>query len=71
MLLYDRRAFLHSTAGLGLAASGLPLLAADAKDSPFKISLAQWSLHKTFFAKKADPADFAKIAKTDYDIHAI
>ena len=71
MSTLHRRDFLHSATGIGLAALGLPLLAADKKDVPFKISLAQWSLHKTFFGKKADPADFAKMAKADYDIHAV
>ena len=37
----------------------------------FKISLAQWSLHRAFFDKKADPLDFAKIAKTDFGIEAV
>ncbi|QDV31468.1 Xylose isomerase-like TIM barrel [Planctopirus ephydatiae] len=39
--------------------------------SPFEISLAQWSLHKAFFDKKADPMDFAKIAKEEFGINAI
>lgn len=71
MRALHRREFLKTSAGLSLAASGLPLLAADSKEVPFKISLAQWSLHKTFFGKKADPTDFAKMAKADYDIHAV
>jgi len=33
-------------------------------DEWFKISLAQWSLHKTFFAKQLDNLDFAKKAKS-------
>src|SRR4051794_1249757 len=32
------------------------------KPLPFKISLAQWSLHLALEAKKVDPLDFAKIA---------
>jgi sugar phosphate isomerase/epimerase len=71
MRALHRREFLTTSAGLSLAAAGLPLLAADSKEVPFKISIAQWSLHKTFFGKKADPADFAKMAKADYDIHAV
>lgn len=39
--------------------------------SPFEISLAQWSLHKAFFDKKADPMDFAKIAKEEFGINAV
>ena len=37
----------------------------------FKISLAQWSLHKALFSKKLDNLDFAKTAKNDYGIDAI
>lgn len=42
-----------------------------AADPLFDISLAQWSLHKTFFAKKADPLQFAAISKSDFGIHAV
>lgn len=38
---------------------------------PFKISLAQWSLHRTLEAGKLDPLDFAHVAKNDYGIDAI
>ena len=74
-LSFSRRHFLSASAGL-LAASSLSksLFAADApkgKAPLFKISLAQWSLHKTFFSKQADPLDFAKIAKQDYGIEGI
>lgn len=34
----------------------------------FDISLAQWSLHKTFFAGELDNLDFAKTARERYDI---
>ena len=41
----------------------------------FKISLAQWSLHRAFFGQKGvtklDALKFAEIAKKDYDIHAV
>ncbi|MDB5313982.1 MAG: Xylose isomerase-like barrel [Gemmataceae bacterium] len=67
-----RRTFLkHSaTAAGGLALA--PAALAEEKRAPlFKISLAQWSLHRAFFGKKLDPLQFAAIAKTDYDIHAV
>lgn len=32
------------------------------KAAPFKISLAQWSLHRALAAKQIDPLDFARIA---------
>jgi len=41
------------------------------KDLFFKISLAQWSLHKTIQAGKLDPADFPKVAIEDFGISAV
>lgn len=38
---------------------------------PFKVSLAEWSLHRTLFDKKLDHLDFPKVAKEDYGIDAI
>ena len=77
-LQLSRRRFLSASAGLfaaGAAAStGSALLAADApagKPPLFKISLAQWSLHRRFFQDKADPRDFAKMAKTEFGIEGI
>jgi len=67
----DRRGFLATSAGLTLAAA-LPLRADDKPKKPlFLLSLAQWSLHRAFFAKKLDPLDFAVLAKKDYDIDAV
>lgn len=37
----------------------------------FKISLAQWSLHKMLFAKELDPLDFPLKAKKDFGIEAV
>ena len=66
----DRRSFLASAATVAAA----PLFgarAAEAKAPLFSISIAQWSLHKAFFGKKADPLNFAKIAKDEFGIDAI
>ena len=41
------------------------------KDPLFRISLAQWSLHKTLFDKKLDNLDFARTAKNDFGIEAV
>lgn len=68
----SRRDFFKQAAGVagGLVIAGD--LLSDEKTAPlFKVSLAQWSLHKAFFGKKADPLQFASIAKKDYDIHAV
>src|SRR4051812_36276922 len=74
----SRRDFMTASTGLlaavGTSSLGASLLAADAPtgQSPlFKISLAQWSLHRTFFGKKADPLDFAKMSKMDFGIDAV
>ena len=37
----------------------------------FKISLAEWSLHKALYAKKIDNLDFPKIAREDYGIEGV
>ena len=40
-------------------------------DMPFKISLAEWSLHRALKGDKLDNLDFAKTTKEEFDIHAI
>ncbi|MFK7921377.1 MAG: sugar phosphate isomerase/epimerase family protein [Bacteroidia bacterium] len=37
----------------------------------FNISLAQWSLHSSYWAGKRDPLDFAKAAKEEFGLSAI
>lgn len=66
-----RRDFLAASAALA-ATAALPKLAlGQAKEPPFKISLAQWSLHKMLRAKELDNVDFAKMAKEKFGIDAI
>ena len=71
----NRREFLQRSllAGAGLTLGGAlgavgqarPVAAAARAATPlFKISLAQWSLHKAIFAKKLDNLDFAKKSKS-------
>lgn len=38
---------------------------------PLKLSLAQWSLNRAFFANELDAKDFASITKNDYGIAAV
>jgi sugar phosphate isomerase/epimerase len=69
----DRRLFLQA---VGCAAAGAyaleePLMAAGLAQPLFKISLAEWSLHRTLFNHKMDHLDFAKAAKEDYGIEAV
>lgn len=71
----DRRSFLKDLGLLtGAAAFGsiIPLEAFSAgKKEFFKISLAEWSLHKTLFAKKLNNLDFPLKAKKDFGIDIV
>ncbi len=67
----SRRDFLKWSA-FAAAAATWPVAGFASTNTPlFKISLAEWSLHKALFAKKVDHLDFAKIAKNDFGIEAI
>jgi sugar phosphate isomerase/epimerase len=67
----DRRDFVKQSA----VAAATAVVAGDALFAApkqlFRISLAQWSLHKALFAKQLDNLDFAKTAKTEFGISAI
>jgi len=66
-----RRDFLASSAAIA-AASALPQLAmAQAGKEPFKISLAEWSLHKAINGGQLKNREFARTAKEDYGINGI
>jgi sugar phosphate isomerase/epimerase len=72
----NRRDFLKQTtamtAGVGLA--GVlhgSLEAADAKQSLYKISLAEWSLHKTLFGGQLENLEFPRAAKEEFGIEAV
>ena len=72
----DRRRFMQGSAAIaaGLAVSTNTQLLAQAEhdhDMPFKISLAEWSLHRTLNDGKMDNLDFAKTAQEDFNIEAI
>jgi sugar phosphate isomerase/epimerase len=68
--MLNRRSFLGTAAAAAAASFTRPLFAADPAPL-FKISLAQWSLHKALFDKKLDNLDFAKTAKEKFGIEAI
>jgi L-ribulose-5-phosphate 3-epimerase len=57
----------------GLAAVGLSAAAPAERPArpPFRISLAQWSLHRALFAGELDSLDFARTAKQEYGIDGI
>ncbi|MGC8640303.1 MAG: sugar phosphate isomerase/epimerase family protein [Isosphaeraceae bacterium] len=65
----SRRSFLKSSAA-GASALGLArLVETRAADSgAFKISLAEWSLHRALFAGKISNLDFPRIAREEYGI---
>jgi sugar phosphate isomerase/epimerase len=69
-----RRDFLKtsSIAAVGVAAARFaPTAQAADEKLPFKISLAEWSLHRTLFSKQLDNLDFPATAKKDYGIDAV
>jgi sugar phosphate isomerase/epimerase len=78
----DRRSFLRgAVAGGALLGLGLRApfaLAADLSGKPkpgkigdFKISLAEWSLHKALFSRKLDNLDFPRVAREDYGVDGV
>jgi sugar phosphate isomerase/epimerase len=73
---FDRRGFLKTTAAagaaLGMSAASVPTAWAEEKKMPlFKISLAEWSLHRTLFDGKLDNLDFPATAKKEFGIEAV
>jgi len=70
--MITRREFVGQTAASLAALQCVSQLgAAEEKPPAFKISLAEWSLHRTLFAKKLDNLDFAKTSKQEFGIDAI
>ena len=71
---WTRRQFLTATAaGLAVApaARALAWMPRTQAAPLFKISLAQWSLHRELGSKKLDHLDFARTAKRDFGIEGI
>ncbi|MEY2466624.1 MAG: hypothetical protein QOD03_1145, partial [Verrucomicrobiota bacterium] len=74
---FTRRTFLKQTAlaagALSLAPHSFAQATGTAAPSTalFKISLAEWSLHRALQGGKLDHLDFPKTAKQDYEISAI
>ena len=73
----NRREFLQSLGAVSVSAAVLnplsqPLFAAESDKKPlYRISLAEWSLHRTINAGKLDNLNFAKTAKEEFDIDAV
>lgn len=53
------------------AASVFPGCALLGTGDSYRLSLAQWSLHRRFFGGDADPKEFAQIARREFDIGGI
>ena len=73
MKIESRRKFLKTSAGIGLMAV-TPfdrMFGKSAADMFFKISLAEWSLHKTLFAGELTNMEFPAKAKNDFGIDAV
>ncbi|WP_373494372.1 sugar phosphate isomerase/epimerase family protein [Aquiflexum sp.] len=79
-----RRIFLRNLGLVGLGATISPLILQSCggtntqtaveevpKEMFFKISLAQWSLHKALFAGEMDNLDFAAFTKKEFNIDAV
>jgi sugar phosphate isomerase/epimerase len=73
----NRRHFIKTLGGLAAGVTGLSVLGTDAFAAPtsgkifFKISLAQWSLHKSLFSKKISTLDFPGLARNTYGIDTV
>jgi L-ribulose-5-phosphate 3-epimerase len=72
----DRRSFLRTAAAAGAAigfsaSPSASLFAAQEGEPLFKISLAEWSLHRTLRDGKLDNLDFPAFAKNEFGIDAI
>ncbi|TWT77052.1 Xylose isomerase-like TIM barrel [Posidoniimonas polymericola] len=71
MMNLDRRGFLATAvAGYG-AATCLSASGAEAAEPAFRISIAEWSLHKTLFGGKMENLDFPVVAKQEFGIEAV
>ena len=66
-----RRTFIRSSVIGAGALAATPLIARTTQQKALQISLAQWSLHRSFNDGIFDPVDFASIAKEKYKIDAV
>jgi len=59
------------TGGITLTGLGNPIILGSNTNKTFKISLAEWSLHRSLQSKEIDHLDFYSIAKNKFDISAV
>jgi sugar phosphate isomerase/epimerase len=71
----SRRKFIKEIAvtsvAIGLTPSVIKAYKSEEKEMFFKISLAQWSLHRKLQAGELDHLDFPAYTKNNFDIHAV
>jgi sugar phosphate isomerase/epimerase len=67
----SRRQFLRHSSALAAGLSLAPFARPEDKPMPFKISLAEWSLHHALFGKKMTNLDFPRMAKKEFGIDAV
>ncbi len=67
----NRRDFLRHTAAWMAASTMMPRLTFSASEPWFKISLAEWSLHRTIFSGKLDHLDFPIVARRTLGLDAV
>ena len=74
---FNRRQFLAASGAIAVAGASTNALAlakptVPSADEPlFKISLAQWSLHRALHGGKIDNLDFPKITKNEFGIDGV
>ena len=67
----DRRNFIKYTAGI-VAGLALPVnLSCEKKKMDFKISLAEWSLHRMLYSGELDHLEFCAITKEKFNLDAV
>jgi sugar phosphate isomerase/epimerase len=75
MEVAGRREFLHTSlaalAGYGVLRAWSTCHAQEDREALFKISLAEWSLHRMLFAGQLDHLQFPRFAKTEFGIDAV
>ena len=66
-----RRKFIQISSKIAGAVTILNFSSCMNKVIPFKISLAEWSLHRSIWDKKIDHLDFAELSLKTFGINAI
>jgi L-ribulose-5-phosphate 3-epimerase len=68
-MTHDRRSLLRAGAAIALAPRALTAMPSR-PDELFRISLAEWSLHRALRAGELDPRDFAPLARKEFGLDA-